>query len=79
MVEMIINADDENELGDIRGKKKKANRRAPMRAAWYFCIITRLKRWFATRNEAQLLRWHDGGQKEIKKDGKFRQRRPKGA
>jgi hypothetical protein len=67
-------ADDENEPGEIRGKKKKANRGAPVRVAWYFCIIPRLKRWFATRKEAQLLRWHDEGRKELnyKKDGKFR-------
>jgi hypothetical protein len=67
-------ADDENEPGEIRGKKKKANRGAPVRVAWYFCIIPRLRRWFTTRKEAQLLRWHDEGRKELnyKKDGKFR-------
>jgi hypothetical protein len=67
-------ADDENEPSEIRGNKKKANRGAPVRVAWYFCIIPRLKRWFATRKEAQLLRWHDEGRKELnyKKDGKFR-------
>jgi hypothetical protein len=54
-------ADDENEPGEIRGKKKKANRGALVRVAWYFCIISRLTRWFATRKEAQLLRWHDKG------------------
>jgi hypothetical protein len=48
------NADDENEPGKIRGKKKKANRGAPMRVACYFCIIPRLRRWFTTRKEAQL-------------------------
>jgi hypothetical protein len=30
------NANDENEPGEIRGKKKKANRGAPVRVAWYF-------------------------------------------
>jgi hypothetical protein len=55
------NADDENEPGKIRGKKKKANRGAPVRVAWYFCIIPRLRRWFATRKEAQLLHWHYEG------------------
>jgi hypothetical protein len=49
------NVDDENEPGEIRGKKKKANRGAPVRVAWYFCIIPWLRRWFATRKEAQLL------------------------
>jgi hypothetical protein len=43
------NADDENEPDEIRGKKKMANRGAPVRVAWYFCIIPWLKRWFATR------------------------------
>jgi hypothetical protein len=43
-----------------------------VRVAWYFFIIPRLRRWFATRKEAQLLRWHDKGRKELKKDGKFR-------
>jgi hypothetical protein len=68
------NADDENEPGEIRGKNKKANRGAPVTVAWYFCIIPRLRRWLATRKEAQLLRWHDEGRKErnYKKDGKFR-------
>jgi hypothetical protein len=42
--------------------------------AWYFCIIPRLKRWFATRKEAKLFHWYDEGRKErnYKKDGKFR-------
>jgi hypothetical protein len=68
------NVDDKNEPGEIRGKKKKANRGAPVRVAWYFYIIPQLRRWFATRKEAQLLRWHDEGRKELnyKKDGKFR-------
>jgi hypothetical protein len=66
------NADDENEPDKIRGKKKKAIRGAPVRAVWYFCIIPQLKKWFATRKEAQLLRLHDEGRKELKKDGKFR-------
>jgi hypothetical protein len=66
------NADDENEPGEIKGKKKKANRGAPVRVAWNFCIIPWLRRWFATRKEAQLLRWHDEGRKKLKKDGKFR-------
>jgi hypothetical protein len=68
------NADDENEPGEIRGKKKKANRGAPVRVAWYFCIIPRLRRWFVTRKEAQLLHWHEEGRKELnyKKDDKFR-------
>jgi hypothetical protein len=66
------NADDENESGEIRGKKKKANTSAPVRVAWYFCIIPRLRRWFATRKEAQLLCWHDEGRKELKKDDKFK-------
>jgi hypothetical protein len=50
------NADGENEPGEIRGKKK-ANRGAPVRVAWYFFIIPQLRRWFATQKEAQLLHW----------------------
>jgi Zn ribbon nucleic-acid-binding protein len=61
------NADEENKPGEIKGKKKKANRGALVRVTWYFCIIPQLKRWFAIRKEAQLLRWHDKGQKELKK------------
>jgi hypothetical protein len=38
------NVDDKNEPGKIRGKKKKANRGAPVRVAWYFDIIPRLRR-----------------------------------
>jgi hypothetical protein len=45
------NADDESEPNEIRGKKK-ANRGAPVRVAWYFRIIPQLRRWFATRKEA---------------------------
>jgi hypothetical protein len=66
------NADDENEPSEIRGKKKKAKRGAPVRVAWYFCIISCLRKCFTTRKGAQLLRWHDEGRKELKKDGKFR-------
>jgi hypothetical protein len=43
-----------------------------VRVACYFCIIPQLRRWFTTRKEVQLLRWHDKGRKELKKDGKFR-------
>jgi hypothetical protein len=42
------NAVDENEPGDIRGEKNKANRGAPVWVAWYFYVIPRLRRWFAT-------------------------------
>jgi hypothetical protein len=70
------NVADENKPGEIRDKKK-ANRGAPVRVAWYFCIIPRLRRWFATRKEAQLLHWHKEGRKELnyKKDGMFSRRR----
>jgi hypothetical protein len=64
MVEMIIMLMT-NEPIEIRGKKKKANIGAPVRVAWYFCIIPRLRRWFATRKESQLLHWQDEGQKEL--------------
>jgi len=63
------NADDGNEPVKIRGKK--GNRGGPVRVAWYFSIILRLKRTFATRKEAQLLRWHKEGRKKTG-DGKLR-------
>jgi hypothetical protein len=43
-----------------------------VRVAWYVSIIPRLRRWFTTWKKAQLLRWHDEGGKELKKDGKVR-------
>jgi hypothetical protein len=43
------NADDKNEPGEIKGKKKKANRGAPVRVSCYFCIIPQLRRWFAMK------------------------------
>ena len=52
---------------EITGKKKKKVKGAPVRVAWYFCIIPRLRRWFATRKEAQLLRWHKTQTKEVGK------------
>jgi hypothetical protein len=48
-------------------EKIKRNRGAPMPVAWYFPIISRLKGMFATRKEAELLRWHKEGHK--KNDG----------
>jgi hypothetical protein len=48
------NVDDDNEPIEIRGKKE-ANRGAPKRVAWYFCIIPRLRRWFTTQKKAQVL------------------------
>jgi hypothetical protein len=38
------NADDENKPGEIRGKKKKANRGASVRLAWYFYVTPLLRR-----------------------------------
>jgi len=46
-------------------KSKKGNRGGPVRVAWYFPIITRLKRMFATPKTAELLRWHSEGRKKI--------------
>jgi hypothetical protein len=40
--------------------------------AWREVLILHQQRWFTTRKEAQLLRWHDEGRKGLKKDGKFR-------
>jgi hypothetical protein len=30
-----------------------------------FCIIPRLKRWFATRKEAQLFHWHEEPERSL--------------
>ena len=53
------NAEDRNKLVEIRGRK--GSRGGPVSVSWYFSIIPRLKRMFATRKEAQLLRWHKEG------------------
>ena len=63
------NAEDGNEPVEIRGKK--GNKGGPVRVAWYFSLIPRLKRMFATRKEAQLLRWHKEGRNKTG-DGKLR-------
>nr|XP_043633124.1 uncharacterized protein LOC122604302 [Erigeron canadensis] len=41
----------------------------PAKVLWYFPIIPRLKRLFASPKDAKLLRWHE---EERKKDGKLR-------
>nr|XP_043625447.1 uncharacterized protein LOC122596867 [Erigeron canadensis] len=41
----------------------------PAKVLWYFPIIPRLKRLFASPEDAKLLRWHE---EERKKDGKLR-------
>ena len=64
------NVDDGDEPVKIRDKKK-VNRGGPVRVAWYFCIIPRLKRMFATKKEAQLLCWHKEGRNKLA-DGKIR-------
>jgi hypothetical protein len=64
------NADDENEPSEIRGKKKKANRGALMRVAWYFCIIPRLKD--GLQHERRPNPCVGMTKAELKKDGKFR-------
>ena len=51
-------------------KGKKSYRRAPMSVAWYFPVISCLKRMFTTRKEAELLHWHKEGHK--KNDGMMR-------
>ena len=54
------NVDDGDEPMKIRDKKK-VNRGGPVRVAWYFCIIPRLKRMFSTKKETQHLCWHKEG------------------
>jgi hypothetical protein len=65
------NADDENEPREMRGKKKKANRGAPMRVM-VFLHNSSTEKMVRNTKKAQLLRWHDEGRKKLKKDGKFR-------
>jgi hypothetical protein len=48
---------DEGDDGEV------TRRRAPRKVAWYFPIIPRLKRLFATSKDAQLLSWHSDGRK----------------
>ena len=38
---------------------------------WYFPLIPRLKRYFADRKEAELMRWHVERRKKILKDPKW--------
>jgi len=40
---------------------KETHRRVPSKVAWYFPIIPRLKRLFATSKDARLLSWHSDG------------------
>ena len=37
---------------------------APQKLAWYFPLIPRLRRLFASRKDTQLLRWHMEGRKQ---------------
>lgn len=53
--------------GDDGEESKKGN---PRKVAWYFPIIPRLKRLFANKDEAKLMRWHEEGRK--KDDTKIR-------
>ena len=50
-----------NDGGD--GDEGKKSKGGPMKVVWYFPIIPRLKRLFANRNEAQLVRWYKEGRK----------------
>ena len=58
------------ECGTPRYKRRKdggdeeRKHGGPHKVAWYFSIIPRLKRMFASRKEAQLLRWHKDGRKK---------------
>lgn len=58
-------ADDDP--GDVEGERKK--KRSPAKVMWYFPIIPRLRRLFANKEHAKLVRWH---KEERKVDGKIR-------
>ena len=47
--------------GEVVGSMMR--RKVPMKVVWYFPIIPRLKRLFATSKDAQLLTWHSDGRK----------------
>ena len=46
------------------GGDDKRRNGAPRKVAWYFPVIPRVKRMFASKKEAQLLRWHKEGRKD---------------
>jgi hypothetical protein len=50
-----------NDGGD--GDEGKKSKGGPRKVVWYFPVIPRLKRLFANKNEAQLVRWHKEGRK----------------
>ena len=50
------------------GEKSK-DKRSAAKMVWYFPIISRLKRLFANKANAQLMRWHAEGRN---KDGMLR-------
>ena len=52
-----------------RKNTAKVKQGPPAKMLWYLPVIPRLKRLFANRKEARLLRWHS---EERKKDGKLR-------
>ncbi|KAL6654637.1 hypothetical protein ACP70R_008102 [Stipagrostis hirtigluma subsp. patula] len=56
-----------NDWGDDKVASKRKG--PPRKVVWYFPIIPRLKRLFANKKEAQLLRWHKEGRKN---DGNLR-------
>ena len=59
-----IKADDPS---DVEGETKK--KRSPAKVMWYFPIIPRLKRLFANKEHAKMMRWH---KEDRKVDGKLR-------
>ena len=67
-------ADDDEEDGDdvdgdgeVEGKKKKNKKKksgGPLKVVWYLPVLPRLKRLFANKKEAKLMRWHAEGRND---------------
>ena len=47
---------------------KKGRNKAPRKVVWYFPLILRLRRYFADRKEAKLMRWHPERREKVLKD-----------
>jgi len=58
------------ECGTSRYKRRKdggddkKTKGSPRKVVWYFAIISRLKRLFASSKDAKLMRWHKEGRKK---------------
>jgi hypothetical protein len=57
--------DDDAEVeGNKQKKKKKKHSGGPAKVVWYLPVLPRLKRLFANKKEAELMRWHVEGRND---------------